>query len=166
MRGPYATRATSRSSFEHWYPELFDEVYRALALTLRDPVLAADATQEALVKAYRRWDEVGRYANPAGWVYRVGLNWARSRVRRLAREVLSVRPEERSGGELPTPSDPAVARALRALPAGQRAVVVLRLQLDWSVEAVAEALEISPGTVKSRLARALARLRGHLEGST
>lgn len=44
--------------------------------------------------------------------------------------------------------------------------MVLRLQLDWSVEAVAEALEISPGTVKRRLSRVLARLRDHLEGST
>lgn len=165
MTRPGATQARSIASFEQRYPVLFDEVYRALALTLGDPALAEDATQEALVKAYRRWDEVGGYANPAGWVYRVGLNWARSRLRRLAREVLSVWPVERSGGPLPTPSDPAVAGALRALPAGQRAVVVLRLQLDWSVQAVAEALEISPGTVKSRLARALERLRDHLEGS-
>jgi len=92
--------------------------------------------------------------------------WAGLRLRRLTREVLSTRPVERPGGQLPTPSDPAVARALRVLPAGQRAVVVLRLRLDWSVEAVAEALEISPGMVKCRLSRALARSRGHLEGPT
>ena len=53
----------------------------ALALTLRDDLLASDATAEAMARAFQRWDDVGRYANPAGWVYRVGLNWARSRRR-------------------------------------------------------------------------------------
>lgn len=44
------------------------------------------------------------------------------------------------------PSDPAVDRALRGLPVEQRAVVVLRLHLDWSVDDVAAAPDVSPGT--------------------
>lgn len=155
-------RSLEAGSFEAFVLRAHDEVYRALALTLRDHELAADATQEALSRALVRWDEVSTYANPTGWVYRVALNWARSWFRRHARELLA-QPPERTASQPAEPSDPVVDRALRGLPVEQRAVVVLRLHLDWSVENVAIALDVSPGTVKSRLARALSRLREHLE---
>lgn len=151
------------AAFECFYSEVHDEVYRALVLTLRDPESAADAVHEALARAYARWDDVSGYTNPAGWVYRVALNWARSRLRRRVREVLTARPARGVAEEMPFPSDPAVDLALRGLPVEQRAVVVLRLHLDWSVDDVAAALDIAPGTVKSRLSRALDRLRERLE---
>lgn len=151
------------AAFERFYVEVHDEVYRALVLTLRDPEGAADAVHEALARAYARWDDVSRYANPAGWVYRVALNWARSRLRQRVREVLTARPARGVVEEMPSPSDPAVDLALRGLPVEQRAVVVLRLYLDWSVDDVAGALDVAPGTVKSRLSRALGRLRERLE---
>jgi RNA polymerase sigma-70 factor (ECF subfamily) len=62
----------------------------------------------------------------------------------------------------PEPIDPRVHNALRALDVDQRAVVVCRLLLDWSVEQTATALGIKPGTVKSRLSRALERLEREL----
>jgi RNA polymerase sigma factor (sigma-70 family) len=55
-----------------------------------------------------------------------------------------------------------VAAALRKLPAGQRAVVVLRHVEDLDVETTAALLGISTGTVKSQAAKALASLRTHL----
>jgi DNA-directed RNA polymerase specialized sigma24 family protein len=70
------------------------------------------------------------------------------------------------GGVVEPPvSDPAVATALRRLDVKLRAVVVCRLLLDWSVEETADALRIKPGTVKSRLHRALTVLErslGHM----
>lgn len=156
---------SSAATFASFYRGAYDEVYRALALTLRDPQLTADAVQEALARAYARWDEVSEFSNPVGWVYRVALNWARSGLRRRMREVLVGRPHQGLASEMPEPADPAVVRALRGLPVGQRAVVVLRLYLDWSVEEVATALDVPTGTVKSRQARAVARLREHLEVS-
>ena len=59
----------------------------------------------------------------------------------------------------------AIAIALRKLDVKLRSVVVCRLLLDWSVEETADALRIKPGTVKSRLHRALATLErslGHM----
>lgn len=150
-------------TFETFFQRAHDDVYRALVLTIGDAELAADAVQEALSKAYQRWHEVGAYANPTGWVYRVALNWSRSWFRRRARELALVRRPDGPLAELPEPTDPTVSRAVRALPLPQRSVVILRLYLDWSVAEVATALDVSPGTVKSRLARALARLREHLE---
>ena len=59
-------------------------------------------------------------------------------------------------------ADPAIAAAIARLPLDQRSVVVLRYYLDWSTEEVAEALGVAPGTVKSRLHRALRRLESSL----
>ena len=135
---------------------------RALALTLGDTGLGVEATDEAMTRAYQRWSQVSAYDNPAGWVYRVGLNWARSRRRKWVREVFRSESPDREAPPAPE-VDPALDEALAALPVEQRSVVVLRYLLDWSEFQTAEALEIAPGTVKSRLSRALDRLAVALE---
>ncbi len=61
-----------------------------------------------------------------------------------------------------TVADPALDAALGELDVEQRSVVVLRYLLDWSVAETAAALEIAPGTVKSRLSRALHQLEVRL----
>jgi RNA polymerase sigma-70 factor (ECF subfamily) len=144
--------------FHGFYADARPSVGRALALTLRNADLAADCVDEAMVRAYQRWERVSRLDNPAGWVYRVGLNHARSRVRRLLRRP-PARPEIYH--ELHV-SDPAIERALATLPIGQRSVVVCRHLLGWSEAQTADALRIRPGTVKSRLSRALTRLETEL----
>jgi RNA polymerase sigma factor (sigma-70 family) len=152
----------SSPTFEHFFAAARSRVYEALALTLRDAELAAEATDEAMVRAYQRWRRVGSLDNPAGWAYRVGLNWARSRQRRAWRSLPVAAIADAAGPEQ-TPVDDEVAGAVALLPANQRAVVVLRFHLDWSVDQIAVALRVPPGTVKSRLHRALAALRTELE---
>ena len=98
------------------------------------------------------WATIRTYDNPVGWVYRVGLNWARSYHRRIARLIPFAHHET---VDLAPVADPAIREALLRLDIKQRSVVVCRLLLDWSVDETAAALEISPGTVKSRLHRAL-----------
>lgn len=150
------------SAFSGFYRTHWQGIARGLALTLGDPDLAAEATDEAMARAYPRWATLQHYDNPAGWVYRVGLNWARSYHRRASR-LLPFGP--RAVTDLDTVADPAIRSALLDLDVKQRAVVVCRLLLDWSVDETASALEISPGTVKSRLHRALQNLErslGHL----
>jgi RNA polymerase sigma-70 factor (ECF subfamily) len=143
--------------FAGFFAEHHRTIASALALTLRDDQLASDAAAEAMARAYQRWDDVGRYTNPAGWVYRVGLNWARSRRRKLVREIF--RSESPEAAAPPQPQvDPMLGQALAELPIEQRMVVVCRYLLDWSEFQTAEALEIAPGTVKSRLSRGLERL--------
>jgi RNA polymerase sigma factor (sigma-70 family) len=137
---------------------------RALALTLGDVDLASEATDEAMTRAYMRWITVRDLDNPTGWVYRVGLNWARSvlRRRRLGHPSL-FRPER---VDLPPVADPAIHAALAALDVKHRAVIVCRFFLGWSEEQTALALDVRPGTVKSRMHRAKADLRvrlGHLD---
>jgi DNA-directed RNA polymerase specialized sigma24 family protein len=91
-------------------------------------------------------------------VYRVGLNYARSRVRRLTR-----RPPTVIEALEFTVADPDVGRALEALSVDHRAVVVCRLLLGWSELETAVALDTRPGTVKSRLSRALRQLEHRLQ---
>lgn len=157
---PPGERATGDAgSFTEFYEASWHTVVRGLAVTLGDEDLAAEATDEAMVRAYQRWRTVRHYDAPAGWVYRVGLNWARSYHRRARRQLPFPRPDR---VEPPAMADPSVAEALAALDLDLRAVVVCRLILDWSVRDTADALGVPPGTVKSRLHRALAQLHDAL----
>jgi len=150
------------SSFEDFYVSSRTSVGRALALTLRDDDLAREAVDEAMARAYQRWQHVSQLDNPGGWVYRVGLNWSRSVVRRWKRPMpIWIAQPDHPTGEAPQSAsiDPSVDRALDSLSLDHRAVVVCRLLLGLSELQTADALGIRPGTVKSRLARALDRLQ-------
>jgi DNA-directed RNA polymerase specialized sigma24 family protein len=149
-------------AFAAFYRSDYANVARALSYTLGDVDLGREATDEAMARAYARWAKIADYDSPAGWVYRVGLNWAYSTRRRVMRSLPFV---DHGGVVEPPVSDPAIAAALRRLDVKLRAVVVCRLLLDWSVEETADALRIKPGTVKSRLHRALTVLErslGHM----
>ena len=145
---------TKAHDFEGFYRRERASLCRALALTLADRPLAAEAVDEAMVRAYQRWSSVSRYDNAAGWVYRVALNWAISTKRRRPPPL----QEPWAGGE-PALPDQALGRAVAHLPTEQRAAVVLRFSMDWSLEQIAVALGVPVGTVKSRLHRALSSLR-------
>jgi DNA-directed RNA polymerase specialized sigma24 family protein len=163
---PAVARVATVSAFEAFYRTNRLPLARALALTLRNTELASDAVDEAMARAYERWSHVEGLANPTGWVYRVALNWSRSFLRRALRPMPAWRTP---GVELGSAGlDPTVDRALAELSVEQRAVVVCRLLLGWSEAQTAKALDIRPGTVKSRLNRASARLQttlGHMNDS-
>ena len=123
---------TAGADFAHFYRVERVALHRALALTLADADLAAEAVDEAMVRAYQRWKRISTYDSPAGWVYRVALNWAISHQRRASRSVPVATIHESAAAEGPEPADDGLARAIAALPTQQRAVVVLRYHLDWS----------------------------------
>lgn len=145
-----------RPSFESFYGATRPRIFRAVALVLGDTDVALEATEEAMTRAAERWQAVGRYDNPAGWVYRVALNWARTHLRRLARERGALEFEPGYEQKLP---DPELMEAVMTLPTGYRAVIVARFFLDWSVDETSRVLQIPEGTVKTRTHRALKRLR-------
>lgn len=151
------------SGFDEFFHEHHPTIVRALSLALGDEQLARDAASEGFAKALQRWSRVGRYGNPAGWVYRVGLNWGRSRWRKTRREVSEGAAEgiEPASADI-EPSDPRLIPALQKLSVDHRVVVVARFYLDWSEQQIADALDVRPGTVKSRLSRALDRLGNEL----
>ena len=144
-------------SFEDFYRSSRTPIARALAMTLRDTELASDAVDEAMARAYQRWAHVSQLDNPGGWVYRVGLNWSLSALRRLQRRT-PIWVATTASTPAPSVQDPAIDVALATLTVDQRAVVVCRLLLGLSEAQTADALGIRAGTVKSRLHRAIERL--------
>lgn len=148
---------TTRLTFEDFWRQERSSVARALALTLGDVQLAAEATDEAMARAYQRWSRVGTLDSPTGWTYRVGLNWSRSVLRRTRRQTPAWLAQPNTQHDS-APLDPSVATALRQLSSAQRSVVVCRLLLNLSEQQTATLLRIRPGTVKSRLSRAITQL--------
>ncbi len=152
-----ATKAND--SFEAFFAAQHERIARSLALAIGDEHLGRDAAAEGFTRALQRWRKVSRYDNPTGWVYRVGLNWARSRARKTRREAAPDAGGEPTDLRAAMPEfDPRLLPALKQLSDDHRAVIVGRFYLDMSEAELAEALDIRPGTVKSRLSRALARL--------
>lgn len=157
---PFTPRITSpmTASFDTFYAAQRGRLVRGLSLAIGDEALANDAVDEAFTRALHRWHVVGAFDEPQAWVYRTARNWANSRFRRRTRDrrfAPKIATPESSVD--PTP-DPQLAEALGRLPGDQRNVLVLRYYLDWSIEATADALDVSPGTVKSRTNRALGEL--------
>jgi RNA polymerase sigma-70 factor (sigma-E family) len=141
-------------------------LHRTAYLLCGDAHRAEDIVQATLTALYVNWKRAARADNLDGYVHRIlvrrylddrRLKWSRVRL----------------DGDLPeTPAPDAESRlddrdelmmALRALPKGQRAMVVLRYLSDMSVEQTAEALGRSAGNVKSQCARGLATLRSRME---
>lgn len=139
-------------SFDEFYRRSRTSIGRAIALAVGDADLAGDATDEAMARAYERWSMVARLDRPEGWVYRVGVNWSMSVLRRRRRSLH--RLYEPAAVDDPQVSDPVVHAALGELDVKHRSVVVCRHLLGWSVAETASALGVRQGTVKSRLHRA------------
>lgn len=145
----------ARPDFSIFYDRAYRDIATALSSTLRDWALGTEAADEAMARCYARWETVRTYANPEGWVYRVGLNWALSWHRKLVRHRTLPTPEP---VQPIMPTDPQIEAALADLDLRLRSVIVCRILLDWSTEETAAALRLKPGTVKSRLHRGLGRL--------
>lgn len=167
-REPSHETAVDDRSFAAFYAAEAESLHRALRATVASPVVAREAVDEAMARAYASWATVGTYDVPAGWVYRTALNWSISWWRKHRRE--RVLPEagdaDRAGSGEPDPDGALALDALRRLPIDQRAVVVCRVLLDLDTRATATALDIAEGTVKSRLARGLDALRTDLTDPT
>ncbi len=150
--------------FGAFHREQRPRLVRAVAASIGDLDRAAEAVDEALARAWVRWDHVSSLDAPGGWVFRVAVNHARSRWRRLGRELL--RPVmELSSGSTPGPElpDSLLRDAVLGLPEHQRDVVVVRLILDYDTATAANLLGVPEGTVTSRLSRAIIRLRSKME---
>jgi RNA polymerase sigma-70 factor (sigma-E family) len=123
------------------------------------PEDAADLVQEALTRVAARWWALARQDDPEGYVRKTMVNVAISRWRRRRREVLVERLPVVASYDPDPIEHQDVWRALRSLPARQRAVMVLRYYDDLSEQEIAALLGCSTGTVKSQAAKARSKLR-------
>jgi len=157
-----------RSRFEALVREQLERARRVAWRILGDGDLAAaeDVTQDALVRAYRGLAGFRGEARMETWFYRILVRQAQNHRRwRAVRELWSGTTREVSGGD-EEPGDPLlrarVLAALGSLSAAQREAFVLVHLEGFSVREAAELLGRRPGTLKTHLKRAAAKLRGEL----
>jgi RNA polymerase sigma-70 factor (ECF subfamily) len=125
---------------------------------------AEDVAQEAMLAAYRRWDEVSRLDAPHAWVRRVCANLAVSFVRRRiveARGLLRLRRRHSDVAALDD-DDATFWAEVRRLPRRQAQCIVLCYVYGCSVGDVAQVLGCSDGTVKTHLSRGRSKLAKRL----
>jgi len=130
-------------------------------LLTADRALAEDLVQEALIKAFRRWDTHGRARHPEAYVRRVILNEHISkRRRRSSGERVGPVPDRGEGDAVAGLAErDLVWRSLRELPSRQRSVLVLRYY-EWMPDnEIASLLGCAEGTVRSLAARAFDTMR-------
>lgn len=119
--------------FDDWYQEVRPSMAAALAAWCGDASLAADALDEAFVRAVERWDRVRATPSPAGWVWRTATNVVRRRRRRARIEQRLL--QRHAAGQIEAASGPDgvdvdLHRALALLTDRQRTAVVLHHVAD------------------------------------
>lgn len=141
-----------------------DFVYRVCWSTLRDESAAQDAAQDVFLRLAKQRRKLSANAQFRTWLYRVAANVVRDCLRReQIRAVATERDSEdhRASAETDTRLGE-LSRALEELSERQCDVVVLRIFEGFDTRETAEALDISEGSVKTHLHRALAALRTQL----
>jgi RNA polymerase sigma-70 factor (ECF subfamily) len=143
-----------------------DRLYGIARLILRDAELAQDATQEALVRAWRDLPTLRDVERFDAWLYRLIVRSCADAGRRRRRwraevTVLHAEPAEQDRASELADRDE-LERGLRRLSDAQRSILVLNFYVGLTPSEMADALDIPIGTAKSRLHYALEALRAAL----
>jgi RNA polymerase sigma-70 factor, ECF subfamily len=153
-----AAQAALRREFEERLAECGPLAYRVARGVLRNSAEAEDVAQEALLRAYRRFERLRDRTRFRAWLvriaFRLAIDRARSSKRREVRETLWSQPTPR-----PSTEDVAASSefqkhlecAMEELSEKHRLVLLLAAMQGHSLEEVAEMLGLPVGTVKSRL---------------
>ncbi|MQM27155.1 RNA polymerase sigma factor SigM [Glycomyces sp. NEAU-7082] len=156
-----------RDAFGELFRRHRGRLWAVAVRTLADPEDAAEALQDAMIKAYQAAGTFRGGSAVTTWLHRIVVNACLDRIRAAGRRPTVPLPDD---GREPAPAAPAgddpqqaalrltVHRALADLPFDQRAVLVYIDMLGYPVEEVAAILKVRPGTVKSRASRARKRL--------
>ena len=164
-------------AFNHLVLEYQDMLYNTAYRVLGDPALAADATQEAFISAFKKLKSY-RGGSFKAWLLRIVTNACYDELRRQKRRPQTpLEPLTDEGEEMETPrwiADPsaspeeqletaeldrAIQNCIENLPPDFRTVIVLTEIQGLDYKEAASALKTPLGTIKSRLARARSRLR-------
>lgn len=160
-------RDGDRDAFGQLAAETSDRLFALALRVLRDGDAAGDVLQAALVQIWRDLPSLRDPERFEAWSYRVTLNCSRAHRRRARRVIQAVdlAPDDAVVGD----SQASIAardeleRAFRTLSDDQRAVLVLLYYRDLAISEIAAVLDVSPGTVKSRLHYARLALRAALD---
>jgi RNA polymerase sigma-70 factor (ECF subfamily) len=166
---PVRARRGDARAYESLVEEHQAIAFRTAYLITGSAADAEEAAQEAFVRAWLALKRFRRGAEFRPWLLTIVANEARNRVRsRRRREGLAERAAgelawQAPAAELPAPGDGRLREALAGLAERDRSVLACRYVLDLGEQETAAVLGVAVGTVKSRTARALERLRTSLE---
>jgi RNA polymerase sigma-70 factor, ECF subfamily len=149
-----------RYAFEELFYRHHRQLLRLAALTSRNPEDAADALQDAMLSAHRSAGSFRHDAAVSSWLYRIVVNACLDRLRRTKAQPTVALDDGYAVADRTSQVDTAIVvqRALMRLPVEQRAAVVAVDMQGYSIADTARMLGVAEGTVKSRCARARARL--------
>ncbi|MBN1568941.1 MAG: sigma-70 family RNA polymerase sigma factor [Acidobacteria bacterium] len=188
-RGTILDRANSRIglTFEELFERFNSMVYGLVYQILGDREEALDVSQEVFLTIYRKMDTFRGESSLKTWIYCIAAHRAANRFRwwnRLRRKgavsleehlskgpnretALNLRSEAQSPEEalLLQEERSEIERKLRELPIQQRMAVIMRDIEGLSYEEIAESLNVSLGTVKSRIARGREELKRRFQGT-
>jgi len=185
--GADAVAAERELSFEQVFDRYQAMVFNLICRILGDREEALDVSQEVFLSVYRKLPRFRWESSLKTWIYRIAVNRAANkhrwwnRIRRRGTvsldEQMAADNRRSLADELAAPGRSAEAalldreirvsieRALLRLPVAQRVVVVMRDVEGLSYEEIADALQVSLGTVKSRIARGREELKRRLNGA-
>jgi RNA polymerase sigma-70 factor (ECF subfamily) len=139
-----------RDRFEELYFHEYPGVVRLAYVMIGDRAAAEDVAQEAFARLYLHWRKVSSYEMPGAWLRRVAIQQASKARRRPRHEQLADDHDVARNDREP---DVDLARAVRALPASQRAAIALHYLEGRPVEEVARLMGWAEGTAKTHLHR-------------
>ena len=178
-------KAGSEEAYAWLIGEFHQPVYGLVYRIVNDPSDAADTTQDVFLKVFRGMKHFHGESSLKTWIYRIALHEAANRRRwwfRHKAHEMPIEPVEAGGREicgeerLIDPSDSpfdtfahaevraAVEYALAQVPEPYRTALILRDLEEMSYEEIGEVLQVSAGTVKSRITRGRDALRRRLVG--
>ena len=152
-----------------------ERLFASMIQVTGSPDEAEEVVQEAFIRAFMKLDTFQRNSQFFTWLYRIAFNSALTRKRRKRARISLDHWRENNGLEVADPSDAVdepmlrqervdlVRAAIEILSEDHRAILVLREMQERSYEDIAEILDISIGTVRSRLSRARNQLKATLE---
>jgi len=152
--------AGREDDFEAFFEAERPRLFRALLLVTGNVAEAEDLLQDAFFRVWERWERVRAMENPVGYLHRTAMNRFRSAYRHA---VVAARHGLQLAGRGLDPLEAIEARdaalqALRMLTRRQRAAVVLTELLGYPADEAAAILSIRPGTVRTLVSQARARL--------
>jgi RNA polymerase sigma-70 factor, ECF subfamily len=157
--------AGDRYAFEELFHRHHRQLHRVARLTSRSAEDAEDALQDAMISAHRGAGSFRHDAAVSSWLHRIVVNACLDRLRRNKSHLTIALDDVYPVADQTTQVETAIAvhRALMRLPVEQRAAVVAVDMHGYSVADTAGMLGVAEGTVKSRCARARARLAAILD---
>ena len=159
MRFP-TERVDARAHFDEFVEDEHERLYKALYFVTGNREDAEDLAQDAFLKLWERWDQIGRITDPTGYLFRVALNGFRMRLRRAAvslRKLAPVTPEADAFSEAEMRAD--VRSLLLGLTQRQRAALLLVDLLGYPAEQAAHILRVRPSTVRNLASQGRRALR-------